>query len=883
MRRGKYIVLLLIIVLLTPVNILLLKIDSSKNLSDIALDFISRTYNIPITQLSVENSAFLRLPESGKVLWEAKVIDRVSGNIFMVALNEAGEIVNRTKVINEERLLQDKNYGKLETGLYKKLMESENDELIEVAIWLNDQNLYPSINRNEIINDSSKLKTMLKEASSKIEAIEKPLIDYLQSSGYKITYASKYAPLVYVLMSKKEISKFAYNPISNSLGVNKIFLSRSDYKLMSNSIIYTILAPYVWQKGITGNYNDGSSYVAIVEVDKVCSGNPYIPLAASYNPSGAEGSHATLVAGIVAGQYYNDAGPANDFRGVAPGAYILSANPPSWAESDIVAAVDWAIEQGARITVNSYGAPYNYLDSALVSYYDYLTYNLGITNVISAGNYPNWNTYEVLIPGVARNAITVGAFSDANTPNWDDDYWCWWSCYSDHYPPFQLHGDFNKPEVSSVGERVFSTALIAGDNQEVLAGETAGTSFSAPVVAGVAALLMDRHPVLMYWPEPLKAIMMVSTWHPRIVDYNHSCAGEVIASTADDVANGRIGSFNYWALKESNFTDNKFTLGSFYLHKGEMAKVALVWDSHSLGYGQPDVLASDLDLLVDFPGEGFAMSSSFDNSYEYVEFIAPESGWYTAIAYKFRWDAENYLEYVGYAFSRQPSTIDYIGRNILLAGSNDVYCVLPDLAHAAAVDWSSLGVIYGIMGQEQNIGLDNWNSWVDPSTGRPVVPSGSKIVTIGSAWVNFVVRYYENRDRNNFWNPGSTPVYDQAYVRMNLDGTGNSNHIWFEATPRSTTHSGTIPGTMLTLGELRSGTTDMFVVQSFTDGDNREVLITYGFGWKGSWIATIWLKEQKANNFDMLLSHHWYIIRWNDTNNDKLPQLEELTLIASGD
>jgi len=82
---------------------------------------------------------------------------------------------------------------------------------------------------------------------------------------------------------------------------------------------------------------------------------------------------------------------------------------------------------------------------------------------------------------------------------------------------------------------------------------------------------------------------------------------------------------------------------------------------------------------------------------------------------------------------------------------------------------------------------------------------------------------------------------------------------------------------------LRSGTTDMFVVQSFTDGDNREVLITYGFGWKGSWIATIWLKEQKANNFDMLLSHHWYIIRWNDTNNDKLPQLEELTLIASGD
>lgn len=233
-------------------------------------------------------------------------------------------------------------------------------------------------------------------------------------------------------------------------------------------------------------------------------------------------------------------------------------------------------------------------------------------------------------------------------------------------------------------------------------------------------------------------------------------------------------------------------------------------------------------------------------------------------------------------------TLDCVGcvcQGVVSAAERDVYFVLPDLINqpyrVVATDWVAQGAVYGITENPQNLGMDDWDSWVDNSNGRPLIPSGKTIVTVGSAWVNFVVRYYENRDHNNFWNPGSTPINDQAYVRMNLDGVGDSNHIWFETTGRSSTPGVTIAS--LTLGELRSGTKDMFIVQSFTDGENRRVLEIYGLGWKGSWIASIWLKEQKANSFNTLLAHHWFILTWNDTNNDKLPQLEELTLAAAGD
>jgi hypothetical protein len=231
------------------------------------------------------------------------------------------------------------------------------------------------------------------------------------------------------------------------------------------------------------------------------------------------------------------------------------------------------------------------------------------------------------------------------------------------------------------------------------------------------------------------------------------------------------------------------------------------------------------------------------------------------------------------------STVDHVCRDMVSALQGDVYFILPDIVNqpfrASATDWAAQGAIYGITENQQNLGMDDWDSLVDNTNGRPVIQSGKTIVTIGSAFVNFVVRYYENRDRSNFWKSGNTPVQDQSYIRMNLDGTSDLSHIWFETTNRSST-----PGMIvasLTLGDLRSGTKDMFVVQSFTDQGNRKILEVYGLGWKGSWIGSIWLKEQKASNFNMLMSHHWFIIKWDDANNDKLPQLEELTLIASGD
>jgi len=72
----------------------------------------------------------------------------------------------------------------------------------------------------------------------------------------------------------------------------------------------------------------------------------------------------------------------------------------------------------------------------------------------------------------------------------------------------------------------------------------------------------------------------------------------------------------------------------------------------SLNLYGTDLLKADFDMLVRKPG-GIIVgtSASFDNNYEIVEFIAPISGTYTVEINKYRWDAGNLFEWLGYAYS----------------------------------------------------------------------------------------------------------------------------------------------------------------------------------------------------------------------------------------
>ena len=92
-------------------------------------------------------------------------------------------------------------------------------------------------------------------------------------------------------------------------------------------------------------------------------------------------------------------------------------------------------------------------------------------------------------------------------------------------------------------------------------------------------------------------------------------------------------------LRNGSFTSASFSNNGYFTHDvwlqgGDLARVVLCWDSNANGSYTTDVLDADLDLAI-LAGQGttsgavLAASSSYDNSYEIVEFCPPSTGWYT--------------------------------------------------------------------------------------------------------------------------------------------------------------------------------------------------------------------------------------------------------------
>jgi Bacterial pre-peptidase C-terminal domain len=91
---------------------------------------------------------------------------------------------------------------------------------------------------------------------------------------------------------------------------------------------------------------------------------------------------------------------------------------------------------------------------------------------------------------------------------------------------------------------------------------------------------------------------------------------------------------------------------TFGATSGQKVRVAISWASHPDTNHPPanDDLMADLDLDVYAPsGTVVATSASFDNSYEIVEFTAPETGTYTATISAVRFVGG--YEYVGFAYA----------------------------------------------------------------------------------------------------------------------------------------------------------------------------------------------------------------------------------------
>jgi serine protease AprX len=228
--------------------------------------------------------------------------------------------------------------------------------------------------------------------------------------------------------------------------------------------------------------------------------------------------HGTHVAGIIANSQKGDDG---EWDGMAPGVSLVGIrvldDQGFGSYETVIQGVQWVLKNTDRYHIRVMNlslvapvqSPYwaDPLDQAVMK-----AWAAGITVVTPAGN-DGPGPMSISVPGNTPYVITVGAFTDNYTPDdWGDDY----------IAPFSAAGPtldgFVKPDLVAPGAHMVSTMLpwseIAREHDAnwitSMYFSMAGTSMSAAVVSGAAALILAHNPNLT--PDQVKYRLMATAF-----------------------------------------------------------------------------------------------------------------------------------------------------------------------------------------------------------------------------------------------------------------------------------------------------------------------------------------------------------------------------------
>ena len=260
----------------------------------------------------------------------------------------------------------------------------------------------------------------------------------------------------------------------------------------------------VWHPGFFRNTNKRLEKRIVAWVDFV-NGSKH-PI----DPNG----HGTHVGGIIANTHI---GADGEWNGVAPGVKLAGVrvldDQGYGTYESVVQGIQWVIENKDKFNIQVLNmsivapvqSPYwaDPLNQAVMR-----AWEAGIVVVTAAGN-GGPEPLSIGVPGNNPYVVTVGAFTDNYTPyDWNDDY----------ITPFSAAGPtldgFVKPDLVAPGGHMVSTmnpgAYLVRQHQVNKVAQfyfsMAGTSQSAAVVSGVAALVRAANPDLT--PDQVKYRLM---------------------------------------------------------------------------------------------------------------------------------------------------------------------------------------------------------------------------------------------------------------------------------------------------------------------------------------------------------------------------------------
>lgn len=253
---------------------------------------------------------------------------------------------------------------------------------------------------------------------AQIAPVRGRILELLSQRGLTVKYASETAPIVYLELTRQQIEALANLP-----DIDAIYYVPNEGGPTGRSTLSS--ARPAQNADLINNvgYNGNGVGVAVVEGDRVFDSNPFLTVTGNNDSSKPTADHPTAVGGIIKSTN-------NPQHGLASSATLYSAAGSTFGGiiiGGIDEALDWA-STNANVLNNSYWFPDDGSSSSYSAqdrHIDYIVrYNYDFA-AVAAGNHgasgcPRFTSY-VTSPGKGFNAMTVGDYTDNDTPGWAGD------------------------------------------------------------------------------------------------------------------------------------------------------------------------------------------------------------------------------------------------------------------------------------------------------------------------------------------------------------------------------------------------------------------------------------------------------------------------------
>lgn len=609
------------------------------------------------------STATLRMSDRRFVV--SKLLDPKSGRRYEVAVDEQGASVDLDAIRREDDERYAAQHGHIHPTLLAEMAREGEDRRLPVAAWVVVEERPVDKSRFDLDPCGEPPEQLLAYRSAVRRAQTRLARQLRQQFQMAAASMLSSAPVLLLDLTPEQIRALAQVE-----GVAALFLHETEgIDDLGNSMAISHASTVVFTDGWTG------SGVRVAVWEDAADNVSQLVIQEHFDPARPTTSdHARLVTAIIRNRQRDTiaglsiTGGVRFIRGYAPSCRLYAANSKDvdaleWAVTDRLCRV---VNQSFHRTPEAQGGDLSFDDILK----DYLVLHFPFPTIVqAAGNF--WMGDPDGITPPASEFVNHKGYNCLSVGNHDDTASAM-DGSSTFRNPTTSNGDRELPEICANGTDVTAVGLTKP-----------GTSFASPAVAGSVALLQQMDGTLASWPEGSRAILLAGavnvTGRSWMRDLRAGVDASDGAGALDIAASGRIARSR--SSRGNRGEALGWDVGTF--HAGDFAqdgewrhvyrvrippaslfvmsyrvKVALAWNAMVTRFDLPifgefwiNSAPADYDLFVYDGNNLVAWSTSWDNSYEIVDFLGEPGKTYTIRVHKASGEAGSYY---GIAWEAQP-------------------------------------------------------------------------------------------------------------------------------------------------------------------------------------------------------------------------------------